>query len=41
MSFVVEVERRFRVQQGLPSPIRARSGQPRIESGVGVELTPS
>ena len=39
MSFVVEVERRFRVRQGLPSPVRARNGQPRIESGAGVDLT--
>jgi hypothetical protein len=39
MSFVVEVERHFRVQQGLPSPVRARSGRPRIEPGAGVELT--
>jgi hypothetical protein len=39
MSFVVEVERRLRVNQGLPSPIRARTGQSLIEPGTGVDLT--
>ena len=38
MSFVVEVQRRIRVVQGLPSPVRARSGLPPIASGAGVDL---
>jgi hypothetical protein len=39
VSFVVEVERRFRVRQGLPSPVRAGNGRPRLETGTGVDLT--
>jgi hypothetical protein len=38
MSFVVEVDHRFRAEQGLPSPIRARNSRPRIEPGTGVDL---
>jgi 6-pyruvoyltetrahydropterin/6-carboxytetrahydropterin synthase len=39
MSFTVEVEHRFRAEQGLPSPVRARSGRPRLKPGAGVDLT--
>lgn len=39
MSFVVEVDRRFRVRQGLASPVRARNGQPLLEPGAAVALT--
>jgi hypothetical protein len=38
MGFVVEVERRFRAVQGLPSPVRARRGLPGIPPGEGVEV---
>jgi hypothetical protein len=39
MSYVVEVERHFRVRQGLPSPVRTANGRPRIEAATGVDLT--
>jgi 6-pyruvoyltetrahydropterin/6-carboxytetrahydropterin synthase len=39
MSYVVEVDRRLRVRQGLTSPVRARSGAPLLEPGAAVELT--
>jgi hypothetical protein len=39
MTFVVEVDRHVRVKQGLPSPVRARTGEPRLEPGAAVELT--
>ena len=38
MSFVVEVEHRFRAVQGLPSPVRARRGLPLLDPGQGVEV---
>jgi len=34
MSFVVEIDRRFPVRQGLASPVRARNGQALLEPGV-------
>jgi hypothetical protein len=39
MGFVVEVQRRITVVQGLPSPVRARRGLELIGSGAGVALT--
>jgi hypothetical protein len=39
MSFLVEVEHRFRAVQGLPSPVRAGAGLPGLASGQGVEVT--
>ncbi|MBL7254442.1 6-carboxytetrahydropterin synthase [Paractinoplanes lichenicola] len=38
MSYVVEVEHRFRAVQGLPSPVRARQGRSLLGPGEGVEL---
>ncbi|MFF5078977.1 hypothetical protein ACFY36_18135 [Actinoplanes sp. NPDC000266] len=38
MSYLVEVEHRFRAVQGLPSPVRAREGLPLLTSGEGVEV---
>lgn len=38
MSFVVEVRRRIKAVQGLPSPVRARRGLPPIAPGAGVDL---
>lgn len=38
MSFVVEVQRRIKAVQGLPSPVRARRRLPPIASGAGVDL---
>ena len=38
MSFVVEVEHRFRAVQGLPSPVRARAGLPLLAPGAGVDV---
>ncbi|MFG1991463.1 hypothetical protein ACGFJ7_15980 [Actinoplanes sp. NPDC048988] len=38
MSFVVEVEHRFRAVQGLVSPVRARHGLPLLPAGGGVEV---
>ncbi|SNY60368.1 hypothetical protein [Paractinoplanes atraurantiacus] len=38
MSYLVEVEHRFRAVQGLPSPVRAREGLPLLASGEGVEV---
>ncbi|XVV10591.1 hypothetical protein ACQP2X_37975 [Actinoplanes sp. CA-131856] len=38
MSFLVEVEHRFRAVQGLPSPVRAREGLPLLASGEGVDV---
>jgi hypothetical protein len=39
MSFVVEVDRRFAVAQGLSSPVRARTGGPRLAPGATIDLT--
>ena len=39
MSFVVEVDRRVRVRQGLSSPVRARNGQSLLEPGAAIDLT--
>jgi hypothetical protein len=36
MSFVIEVEHRFRAVQGLPSPVRIRRGLPPVPPGAGV-----
>ncbi len=38
MAFVVEVERRFKAAQGLPSPIRAEQGLPLIPAGAGISV---
>nr|WP_221377887.1 6-carboxytetrahydropterin synthase [Actinoplanes polyasparticus] len=38
MSFLVEVEHRFRAVQGLPSPVRALKGLPLLAPGAGVEV---
>ena len=38
MSYLVEVEHRIRVVQGLPSPVRKGSGLPLIPPGKGVDL---
>ncbi|GAB2616501.1 hypothetical protein Aab01nite_29350 [Paractinoplanes abujensis] len=38
MSYVVEVEHRFRAVQGLPSPVRAARGQSLLAPGEGVEV---
>ncbi|GIE92786.1 6-carboxytetrahydropterin synthase [Paractinoplanes rishiriensis] len=38
MSFVVEVERRLTVRQGLSSPIRSRRGLTLIGPGEGVDI---
>ncbi|XVU23381.1 hypothetical protein ACQPZJ_39975 [Actinoplanes sp. CA-054009] len=38
MSYLVEVEHRFRAVQGLPSPVRARHGLPLLAAGEGVEV---
>jgi 6-pyruvoyltetrahydropterin/6-carboxytetrahydropterin synthase len=38
MSYVVEVERRIRVIQGLSAPVRARRELPLLAPGEGVEL---
>ncbi|MCY1142130.1 hypothetical protein OWR29_29395 [Actinoplanes sp. Pm04-4] len=38
MSFLVEVEHRFRAVQGLPSPVRARQGLSLLPPGHGVEV---
>jgi len=38
MSFLVEVEHRFRAVQGLPSPLRARQGLSLLAPGEGVEV---
>lgn len=38
MSYLVEVEHRFRAVQGLPSPVRARRGLSLLPSGQGVEV---
>ncbi|WP_307873151.1 6-carboxytetrahydropterin synthase [Paractinoplanes ovalisporus] len=38
MSYLVEVEHRFRAVQGLPSPVRAERGLSRLASGEGVEV---
>ena len=38
MSFVVEVEHRFRAVQGLRSPVRSRRGLPLLAPGAGVEV---
>lgn len=38
MAFVVEIERRTIVIQGLPSPVRATRGLPLIPAGKGVTL---
>jgi hypothetical protein len=39
VSFVVEVDHRIRVRQGLSSPVRARSGRPLLEPGDAIDLT--
>src|SRR4051794_551365 len=39
MSFLVEVEHRFRAVQGLASPVRRLRGLPRIEAGDGIDVT--
>jgi 6-pyruvoyl tetrahydropterin synthase len=39
VSCTVEVEHRFRARQGLPSPVRARSGRARLDPGAAVEVT--
>jgi hypothetical protein len=39
LSYVVEVSRRVRVRQGLPSPVRERRGLPPVPPGQGVEVT--
>jgi 6-pyruvoyltetrahydropterin/6-carboxytetrahydropterin synthase len=39
VSFVVEVDRRVRVRQGLSSPVRARNGQSLLEPGTAIDLT--
>jgi hypothetical protein len=36
--FLVEVERRFRAVQGLPSPVRAARGLSPIPAGEGVSV---
>jgi len=36
VAFVVEVERRFKAVQGLPSPVRAGRGLPLIRAGEGI-----
>ncbi|MDY7089338.1 MAG: hypothetical protein SYR96_30055 [Actinomycetota bacterium] len=38
MTYLVEVEHRFRAVQGLPSPIRAELGRSRLAPGEGVEV---
>ncbi len=38
MSYLVEVERRFRAVQGLPSPVRAQRGLSLLAAGDGVEV---
>ena len=38
MAYAVEWEHRTVVVQGLPSPVRARLGRPRIPAGEGVPL---
>lgn len=38
MGYVVEVERRIKVVQGLPSPVRARRGLGLLPPGEGVSL---
>ena len=38
MAFVVEIERRTTIVQGLPSPVRADRGLPRIPPHQGVTL---
>jgi hypothetical protein len=39
MSFLVEVEHRFRAVQGLASPVRRLRGLPRMEAGDGIDVT--
>jgi hypothetical protein len=36
VAFVVEVERRFKAVQGLPSPVRAGRGLPLVPAGEGI-----
>ena len=38
MSFVVEVEHRFRAVQGLPSPLRSQRGRSLLAAGEGVDV---
>ena len=38
MSFLVEIEHRFRAVQGLPSPVRARRRLSLLAAGEGVEV---
>ncbi|WP_250009012.1 hypothetical protein [Actinoplanes sp. M2I2] len=38
MSFLVEIEHRFRAVQGLPSPVRAAGGLSLLAGGEGVEV---
>jgi hypothetical protein len=38
VAFVVEVERRFKAVQGLPSPVRAGRGRSRIPAGEGISV---
>jgi len=38
VAFAVEVERRFKAVQGLPSPIRAERGLPLIPAGEGIPV---
>jgi hypothetical protein len=39
VSYLVEVDRRFRIRQGLASPVRARNGRPLLAPGGAVDLT--
>jgi 6-pyruvoyltetrahydropterin/6-carboxytetrahydropterin synthase len=38
VAFVVEVERRFKAVQGLPSPVRAERGLPLMPAGEGIPV---
>jgi hypothetical protein len=38
MAYEVEVERTFRAQQGLPSPVRARGGLTLLQPGASIEV---